>query len=293
MGVVGLEADLVHADDVAVPQAGVVVEDAAEHVAGHVARRRVGQGRCRGRRRWACPTPCRRARGRRASSPPGPRSRRGAASGSARGSPDNDVVAAASPSSSGTVSTDAADEEGRVGRRRRHLRRRPDVHVDDGRRSPRRPGRTGPTTAGVVHRRQPQLVGVLAEAHGVAALVGAAADLLRGQLGVPQRDQRERDQPAAALTAAPVVDHPVVVGLHAERGRAPCPHAPGTSGRRSGAGCWGSTTRPRRGWCPCRPGARAASRRPGRTVSKVARSKLRWSKPTAADSIMSGLTRSS
>src|SRR3546814_15886426 len=42
VGVVGLEADLVHADEVAVPQAGLVVDDAAVDPS-------IGRATCRGR----------------------------------------------------------------------------------------------------------------------------------------------------------------------------------------------------------------------------------------------------
>ena len=45
-----------------------------------------------------------------------------------------------------------------------------------------------------------------------------AAHLGGGQLGVPQRHDREREQPALALARRPLVEHPVVVGLHAEQG---------------------------------------------------------------------------
>ena len=65
-------------------------------------------------------------------------------------------------------------------------------------------------------RRQAERVRVLGEGDGVAALGRAAADLGGGQLGVPQRDHGERDEPALAVAGAPLVDHPVVVGLHAE-----------------------------------------------------------------------------
>ena len=39
-----------------------------------------------------------------------------------------------------------------------------------------------------------------------------------GQLGVPQRHHGERDQRALAGAGGPLVDHPVVVGLHAQEG---------------------------------------------------------------------------
>ena len=69
-----------------------------------------------------------------------------------------------------------------------------------------------------VERGEAELGRVLAEGDGVAALGGAAADLGGGRLGVPQRDERERDQTAPSGPAAPLVDHPVVVDLQTEQG---------------------------------------------------------------------------
>jgi hypothetical protein len=68
-----------------------------------------------------------------------------------------------------------------------------------------------------VHRRQPEVRRDLAEAHGPHAAVGVAPHLVGRQRRVPQRDERERDEPPAAGTA-PLVDHPVVVGLDAQQG---------------------------------------------------------------------------
>ena len=73
-----------------------------------------------------------------------------------------------------------------------------------------------PVAVGVVHRRQTQERRDLAEAHGPHAALRVAAHLGRGQLGVPQRDDAQRDQPAVRL-GAPLVDHPVVVGLDAQQ----------------------------------------------------------------------------
>ena len=69
---------------------------------------------------------------------------------------------------------------------------------------------------GIVHARQAEEGRDLAEADGADATRRVAPHLGRGQLGVPQRDEAERDEPAARV-AAPLLDHPVVVGLHAEQ----------------------------------------------------------------------------
>ena len=69
---------------------------------------------------------------------------------------------------------------------------------------------------GVVHARQAEEGRDLAEAHGAHAAVGVAPHLGRRQLGVPQRDEAQGDEPAARV-AAPLLDHPVVVGLDAEQ----------------------------------------------------------------------------
>ena len=61
--------------------------------------------------------------------------------------------------------------------------------------------KNGSQLAGV-DRRQPERVGVLGEGDGVAALGGAAAHLVGGELGVPQRDHGERDEPALAASPA-------------------------------------------------------------------------------------------
>ena len=73
-----------------------------------------------------------------------------------------------------------------------------------------------PVAVRVVHGRQAEGIRVLGEADRVAALGGAAVDLLRRELGVPQRDDRQRDQATFPVARAPLVDHPVVVGLDAE-----------------------------------------------------------------------------
>ena len=52
------------------------------------------------------------------------------------------------------------------------------------------------------------------------APVGVAADLGRGQTGVPQRDEAQRDEHPARV-AAPLLDHPVVVGLDAGEAEVP------------------------------------------------------------------------
>ena len=58
---------------------------------------------------------------------------------------------------------------------------------------------------------RPEVGRDLAEAHGAHAARGVAAHLGGRQLGVPERDDAQRDEPAAAV-AAPLLDHPVVVG---------------------------------------------------------------------------------
>ncbi len=75
-----------------------------------------------------------------------------------------------------------------------------------------------PVVVGVVHRGQPEEGRDLAEADRSHAPVGVAPHLGGGQPGVPQRDDGEGDQAALRLRAAPLLDHPVVVGLHAEQG---------------------------------------------------------------------------
>jgi hypothetical protein len=70
---------------------------------------------------------------------------------------------------------------------------------------------------GVVHRGQPEERRDLAEADGAHAPLRVAPHLLGGQLGVPQRNEGERDEPALGLGPAPLLDHPVVVGLDAEQ----------------------------------------------------------------------------
>ena len=54
----------------------------------------------------------------------------------------------------------------------------------------------------------------LAEAHRVATASGVAPHLGGGELGIPQRDDLHRQQPATAV-AAPLFDHPVVVRVDA------------------------------------------------------------------------------
>ena len=75
-----------------------------------------------------------------------------------------------------------------------------------------------PVAVGVVDGRQPQVGGQLGERHRMGAAGGVAAHFGGGQVGVPQGDERQRDEPAAGA-GAPLVDHPVVVGLHAQQGQ--------------------------------------------------------------------------
>ena len=96
-----------------------------------------------------------------------------------------------------------------------------------------------------VDRRESELGRDLGEADRVDAPVGVAPDLGGGELGVPQRHDRQRDEPATRV-AAPLLDHPVVVGLHARRGRGPCPcprenvwpQKRGNVGKQSEASTW-------------------------------------------------------
>ena len=104
------------------------------------------------------------------------------------------------------------DRDRRVAGSGRHLRRRTDVHAHDGVRLLAR-GEERIPLAGV-DRRQPELGRDLAEAHRVHAARRVAPHLGGRELRVPQRDQRERDEAAAAV-AAPLLDHPVVVRVHA------------------------------------------------------------------------------
>ncbi len=107
----------------------------------------------------------------------------------------------------------------RVGRVRRGLRGlgpRSDVHAHHGPRLLAGGEERVPRPA--VEARQPEIGGELAEGDGPHAPVGVAPDLGRGQVGIPQRDEAQRDEPAAAL-AAPLLHHPVVVGLDAQPGQ--------------------------------------------------------------------------
>ena len=128
--VVGLDHDLAHADLVPHGEAGLVVEDAAEHPPRHVAARRVRHPvAARRRRPGRAPRRCRGARARRASTRPGPRDR---AMRSVREALEH---AAAQPVDEGVgrplERQGDGDEAGGVGARLREGRRRADVHVDD------------------------------------------------------------------------------------------------------------------------------------------------------------------
>src|SRR4030095_6101349 len=101
---------------------------------------------------------------------------------------------------------------GGVGRGGRHAGGRADVHVDGGGRLGAGGEERGPEPR--VDRRQGQGGRGLAEAHRVDAPLRVAAHLGGGQVGVPQRHDDQRDEPAGVV-AAPIVDHPVVVGPHA------------------------------------------------------------------------------
>ena len=69
---------------------------------------------------------------------------------------------------------------------------------------------------GIVDRGQAEEGRDLAEADRPDAAVGVAAHLGGGQFGIPQRDQAQRDEPAVGFGPAPLLDHPVVVGLDAQ-----------------------------------------------------------------------------
>ena len=63
--------------------------------------------------------------------------------------------------------------------------------------------------------------GYLGEGDRAHPAGGVAADLGGGQLGVPQGDEGERDEPAPGLGAAPLLHRPVVVGADAQQGELP------------------------------------------------------------------------
>ena len=92
------------------------------------------------------------------------------------------------------------------------LARRSDVHVHHGFGVHQRIPHRLPVVH-VVERRVPQRRRVLGEGQRVHALLRHPADLLGAQLGIPDRRQRHRDE-TARLARAPLVDVPVVVGLH-------------------------------------------------------------------------------
>jgi hypothetical protein len=91
------------------------------------------------------------------------------------------------------------------------LRGRAQVHADD--RALVGAGRPERVPVVVVQGGPAQLLGVLGEGHRVAALLGHPPNLGRGELGVPDGGDRQRDEPAG-LGAAPLVDVPVVVRAH-------------------------------------------------------------------------------
>ena len=107
------------------------------------------------------------------------------------------------------------DRGRRVGRRRRHLRARADVHADDALGLRARLEERVPVAVLVVHRRQAEERRDLGEAHRVPTTRRVAPHLFGREVRVPELDDRERDEPAVGA-GAPLVEHPVVVGLHAE-----------------------------------------------------------------------------
>jgi hypothetical protein len=90
------------------------------------------------------------------------------------------------------------------------------VHVDDGAGLGAGPEERLPVVG--VDRRQVEVRRDLAEAHGPHTALRVAVHLGGGQLGVPELHDDERDE-ATVGVAAPLLDHPVVVGLHAEVGQ--------------------------------------------------------------------------
>ncbi len=71
-----------------------------------------------------------------------------------------------------------------------------------------------------VQARQVEVGRELAESHCPDTPRRVASNFGRGQIGIPERDQTEWDQPAVTV-ATPLLDHPVVVGLHAQLGEVP------------------------------------------------------------------------
>ena len=67
-----------------------------------------------------------------------------------------------------------------------------------------------------MHRRQAERVRVLGEGHGEASPVGVAPHLGGGQLGAPEGTIPRGIRRPLPRARAPLVDHPVVVGLHAQ-----------------------------------------------------------------------------
>ncbi len=106
---------------------------------------------------------------------------------------------------------------GRIRGGRGHLRRRADVHVDDGVGLLAHREQRIPVPA--VNRREAEGYGVLGERDVVAPPLGAPADLGHGEVDVPQGDHRQGDEAVLARSCAPLLDHPVVVGLDAEEGQ--------------------------------------------------------------------------
>src|SRR4051794_8757744 len=65
--------------------------------------------------------------------------------------------------------------------------------------------------------RQAEVRRDLGEADRARSASGVTAYLCSREIDVPQRDDRQRDQPAAGVTT-PLVDHPVVVGVDTRLG---------------------------------------------------------------------------
>ena len=146
-----------------------------------------------------------------------------------------------------------------------------------------------------VDARQPELEGLSEKATACDAHAGAAADLRGRQLRRPTAGTSVRGiSRPAAVAAAPLVDHPVVVDPDAHEGELLVLAVRGTAARKSGARS-GNTATPRCGCRPCRPDGRlveaprAASRRRSSAVVGTAST----SGPTAVRSPRNGERMSS
>jgi len=102
----------------------------------------------------------------------------------------------------------------RIGRRGQPRRTGADVHEDRGAGVVARAEERFPVAARIVDGRQAQLSGQLRERDRVDAALRVAADLVGRQPRIPQGNDLQGHQ-AAVGVAGPLLDRPVVVGLHA------------------------------------------------------------------------------